>query len=349
MRRIIASVVRNVGFLCVMVAGLAIVHSGSPPAARAQAVQPGAELSNSLDSLLSAVVRIKTFINPDARTSENLGHERDGSGIVIDDGGLILTIGYLMVEAHAAQIVLDDGRTVPADVVGYDHDTGFGLLRALEPLKAKPMPFGKAADIKERDPVLAASFGGRAGVAPAYVISRREFVGTWEYVVDQAFFTAPAHSHWSGAALISREGKLVGVGSLIVPDATGKGDRVAGNMYIPIDTLAPILGDLIADGRKSGPARPWIGVSTNEQEGRLFVARVTPGGPAEAAGIKRGDVIVGVNGAPAKGLADFYRKVWAEGNAGATVKLDLLQDNAVRSVNVKSMNRLDHLKLKSTL
>lgn len=318
-------------------------------AAQAPTPAPGEAASNSLDDLLSAVVRIRTYINPDARTAQSLGHERDGSGIVIDDAGLILTIGYLMMEAHSAQVILNDGRRVPANVVGYDHDTGLGLLRAGEPIKAKPMPLGKASDIKERDPVLAASFGGREGVAPAYVVSKREFVGPWEYLIDQAFFTAPAHSHWSGAALISREGKLVGVGSLVVQDATGKGQRVAGNMYVPIDILPPILADLIADGRASGPGRPWLGMTTNELQGRLLVARVTPGGPAESAGIKRGDIVIGVNGEPAAGLADFYRKVWKQGAAGVTVKLDLLQENVTRSIDVKSMNRLDHLKLKSTL
>ncbi len=344
--------VRGTGIVLLAAAALAIAGLAGPSAALAQspapAPPPAAGAPSSLDDLLSAVVRIKTVINPDARTAQNLGHQRDGSGIVIDDSGLILTIGYLMVEAHSAQIILNDGRNVPATIVGYDHDTGFGLLRATEPLKAKPMPFGKSSDIKERDPVLAASFGGRDGVAPAYVVSKREFVGTWEYLVDDALYTEPAHSHWSGAALISRAGKLVGVGSLIVQDATGKGQRVAGNLYIPIDILAPILGDLIADGKASGPGRPWLGVTTNELEGRLLVARVTPGGPAEAAGVKRGDIVIGVNGEPARSLADFYRKIWKQGSAGVTVKLDVLQDNALRSIEVKSMNRLDHLKLKST-
>jgi S1-C subfamily serine protease len=310
---------------------------------------PEAALPNALDQLLSAVVRIKTFINPDARTAESLGRERDGSGILIDDNGLILTIGYLMVEAHSAQVIQNDGRIVAATIVGYDHDTGFGLLRAQEAIKAKPMPFGKASDIKERDRVLAASFGGRDGVAPAYVVSKRDFAGPWEYLVEQAFYTAPAHSHWSGAALISREGKLIGVGSLILQDISGGKERsVAGNLYVPIDTLPPILADLIAEGRPAGPARPWLGISTTDLEGRLLVARVTPGGPAEAAGVKRGDIVLGVNGEKTGGLADFYRKIWKQGAAGITVKLDVLQDNAVRSIDVKSMNRLDHLKLKST-
>ena len=219
-----------------------------------------AQPATTLDDLAAAVVRIKTYINPDGRTVQNLGREREGSGIVIDSDGLVLTIGYLMVEAHSAEVVTNDGRTVPADVVGYDHETGFGLLRATEPLKVRPMALGKSADLKEKDPVLVASFGGADMVAPAHVAARREFAGSWEYLLDDAIFTAPPHPAWSGAALISREGKLVGVGSLVVGDASGKGDGEPGNMFVPIDRLPPILADLIADGRASGPARPWLGV-----------------------------------------------------------------------------------------
>src|SRR3954467_11210706 len=269
----------------------------------------------SLEELVASVVQIKTQINPDGETVRGLGRERDGSGIIIDNDGLVLTIGYLMVEAYAAEVITNDGRTVPATVVGYDPETGFGLLRAIEPLKLKPIPLGKSADVNVRDVAVIASFGGAHTVAPVYIVAKREFAGSWEYLLDEALFTSPPHPAWSGAALISREGKLVGVGSLIVGDAAGGSDKTPGNMFVPIDRLLPILGDLISDGRVAGPGRPWLGVNTDELRGRLFVSRVTPGGPAEKAGLKRGDVVVGVNGEPPKNLADFYRKVWAQGAA----------------------------------
>jgi S1-C subfamily serine protease len=313
--------------------------------AQAQTNPPAAR---SLEDLVSSVVRMKTFINPDGRTVENLGREREGSAIVIDDDGLVLTIGYLMVEAHAAELVTNSGRTVPANIVGYDHETGFGLIKAIEPLRIKPLAFGRSADIRQGDPVLVASFGGTAMVAPAYVVAKREFAGNWEYLLDEAIFTAPPHPAWSGAALISREGKLVGVGSLIVGDAAGGGDGKPGNMFVPIDRLPPILGDLIAHGRPAGAQRPWLGVTTNEAHGRLLVGRVTPGGPAEKAGLQRGDVILGVAGAPATTMADFYRKIWAQGGAGTVIPLDVEHGSAKRRVDVQSINRLDHLKLKST-
>ena len=328
---------------CVLIAGV--------PAAQSQGQAQPQTQASSLDQLVSAVVRIKTFIDPDGRSVSNLGREREGSGIVIDESGLVLTIGYLMVEAHGAEVVTNAGRTVPATVVGYDHETGFGLLRATEPLRIKPLAIGRSADIKEKDPELVASYGGAAMVRPVHVASVREFTGSWEYLVSRAIFTTPPHPAWSGAALINREGKLVGVGSLIVGDALGGGgggEGTAGNMFVPIDLLMPILGDLLANGRVSGPGKPWLGVNASEVGGRVVVGRIMPGSPAEKSGLKRGDIIVGIDGAATKTLGEFYRKLWAVGAAGVTVPLDVLQSGDARRVDVLSANRLDHLKLKST-
>jgi S1-C subfamily serine protease len=322
-------------------------------AAAALAVALGAPAqaqAPSLEELLSGVVRIKTFINPDGYTRENLGREREGTGIVLDDAGLVLTIGYLMVEAHAAEIMTNTGRTVAANVVGYDNETGFGLLQAITPLKVRPVSMGKSSEVKTGDRVLVAAYGGQDGTIAAHVVAKREFAGTWEYLLDEAIFTAPAHPAWSGAALITHDGKLVGVGSLIVGDASGKGDGVRGNMFVPIDRLPPILGDLIAEGHPLQPAHPWLGLNTDDVDGHLVVSRVSPGTPAEKAGMRRGDVIVGVgvNGEKPKDLPDLYRKIWAQGAAGATVQLDVLQGHQRRHFDVLSINRLDRLKLKST-
>jgi serine protease Do len=318
--------------------------------ALAVALLAGASASAAtLEEIVSAVVEVKTIITPDGQTVQSLGRERAGSGVVIDEDGLILTIGYLMVEAQAAAVTTNAGRTVPATVVGYDHVTGFGVLRAIEPLKIKPLAFGRSTDVKERDPVLIASHGGADMVTPAFVVAKREFAGNWEYLLDEAIFTTPPHPAWSGAALISREGKLLGIGSLIVGDAAGNGAATPGNMFVPIDRLLPILGDLIADGRVAGAGQPWLGIAADEVRGRLIVSRVTPEGPGEKAGIRRGDEILGVAGAAPRSLADFYRKVWATGAAGATVPLDVEHGGEKRRIDVKSMNRLDHLKLKSTL
>jgi serine protease Do len=307
-----------------------------------------AQAQSSLDDLLSGVVHIKTFISPDGRTVENLGRQREGTGIVIDSNGLVLTIGYIMVEAVSAEIATNDDHTIPANVIAYDNETGFGLLQAIMPLKVRPVPLGKSAAVKEGDPVVIASYGGPRGMTPAHVVAKREFAGNWEYMLDEAIFTAPPHPAWSGAALINHEGRLVGVGSLIVGDTSGKGDGVRGNMFVPIDRLPPILADMIAQGHPGEPAHPWLGLNTDDVSGHLVVSRVTPGAPAEKAGLRRGDVILGVNGETPKDLPDFYRKIWAQGAAGTDVPLDVMQNHERRHVEVHSINRLDHLKLKSS-
>jgi S1-C subfamily serine protease len=304
--------------------------------------------SAALTGLLSGVVHLKTFINPDGRTTKSMGREREGSAMVIDSNGLILTIGYLMVEAQAAEVVTNDGRGVPASIVGYDFQTGLGLLQATLPLKVQPLSFGKSAELKERDAVVVAGFGGPDNASPAVVVGKREFAGNWEYLLDEAIFTAPPHAAWSGAALLNHEGKLVGVGSLTVSDATGKGDRTPGNVFVPTDLLPPILADLIASGRTAGAGRPWLGITTDETHGHLMVSAVTRDGPAERAGLKRGDTIVGVNGAPVNHLPDLYRRLYAQGDAGTVIPLDVLKDSEKRRIEVKSINRLDFLRLKSS-
>jgi S1-C subfamily serine protease len=332
---------RSLRILCaclLAVAGATMAHS-----ARAQT-----EKGPSADDLVNAVVQVKTFINPDGRTIENLGRERQGSGVVISGDGLILTIGYLMVEAHAAEVTTNDGRTVGADVVGYDYDTGFGLLRASASLKVRPMELGKSASLGQGDKVLTIRAGGPEMIRPATVAAKREFAGYWEYLLDDAIFATPPVPDWSGAALVARDGKLVGIGSLIVGDATGKGDGVPANMFVPIDLLPPILGELIAGGRVSGAPRPWLGLTTDEINGQLVVRRVTPGGPAAKGGIAPGDVVVGLGGESTPTLGTFYRKLWARGSAGVPVPLDVRRAGEQLRIDLQSVNRLNHLKLNST-
>ena len=305
--------------------------------------------ATTLDDLVSSVVRIKTFINPDGTSVSNLGREREGSGIVIDESGLVLTIGYLMVEAHAAEIITNSGRALPASVVGYDHETGFGLLRTLEPPKIKPLAFGRSADLKEQDPALVVSFGGTGAVLPVRVASRREFTGSWEYLVEGAIFTSPPHPAWSGAALISREGKLIGVGSLIVGDANGENEASPGNMFVPIDLLARSWAICSPRAASPAPGRPWLGAQrAGGARAGCWSAASRREARREQAGLKRGDIIAGVNGEKTRTLSELYRKMWALGAAGVTVPLDVLSDSEPRRVDVNSVNRLDTLKLQST-
>jgi len=300
-------------------------------------------------NVIESVVAVTAIIPDDARTVQTLGGLRSGSGIVIDDDGLVLTIGYLILEAEKAAVTNADDELVPAALVAYDQATGFGLLRAERPLGIRPVKLGTSADLAEGNKVIVVSKGGPAPVMAAQVSSRREFAGYWEYLLDNAIFTVPAFPHFGGAALIDRQGRLVGVGSLMVNDAAGPDAPVQGNMFVPIDLLKPILNELLAKGRASATAHPWLGIYSNQNNGRVIVAHLADDGPAAEAGILPGDVIIGVGGRRVSGIADFYRKIRAQGGAGDEIPIDLVPIREgkleIKTIKVPSRDRHDWLRL----
>lgn len=326
------------GFMC----GAATLAADKLPA---QSGAP-AKSDRQAEDTVAAIVKIKVTALSDARTTPFLGSEREGSGIVIDDRGHVLTIGYVVIEADSIQITGADGKTVPARLVGYDHASGFGLLRATLPLKVKPVPMGISAAVADRDPVLVVPYGGREAARLAFVVSRRAFTGSWEYLLDSAIFTTPPSDQWAGSALIDREGKLIGVGSLLVRDSAETETPIPGNMFVPIDLIKPILAGLIEKGRAPGPARPWLGLSTEEVQGHLLVSRVSPEGPAARAGVRPGDIVVGVGAEPVRARADLYKRVWGLGSAGVNVPLKVLQGTDVKDVKVRSIDRIEYFRSK---
>lgn len=291
---------------------------------------------------LDAVVKLSIKTVPEARTADNLGAEREGTGVVIDEKGLILTIGYLILEAHSILVVTADGRVFPAGVVGYDHATGFGLLRA--GLDCRPVALGNSGELGELSTVLVAAHGAAGGASRACVVAKRRFTGWWEYMIEDGIFTAPPRFEHSGAALLDAEGRLVGIGSLWVSDTLEIGAAFPGNMFVPIDLLKPLLSDLLATGRRREAPRPWLGVYSEEIEGHVVVTRVLPDSPAARAGLTRGDVILGVGGQAVGHQSDFYRRLWDSGDAGASVVLHVLQKKMVRQLTVRSADRMDYLR-----
>ncbi len=298
-----------------------------------------------IEKALTGLVKIKSTASRNARSNATLGNEREGSGILLSPR-LVLTIGYLVLEADEVEVVDHKGRKLPGKVAGFDQETGFGLVRLLAPAQGEPLVLGDATAVKERDAVLAA--GARGNVSPAYVVSRREFTGGWEYLVESAIFTFPPIQDWGGAALIEPSGKLIGVGSLFVRDAAGKGNGVPGNMFVPTDILRPILDDLIANGQRKGAQRPWLGITTFEDEDGVNVGRLTDDGPGDQAGLERGDIITAVADTKVKTLAEFYRAVWARGDAGVAVPLEIMRGKKALVVSVKSMERAAHFAIRTT-
>ena len=297
-----------------------------------------------VQEILNAVVRVRARIPATARSARFLGTEREGSGVLIDKQGHILTVGYIVLEASTIEVETTSGTKTPAFAVAYDATNGFGLLRSALPLEETPLPFGESAGLAVEDPVAIVSFGPGTRIAPAVVATRRTFVGYWEYLLENAIITVPPVPDYAGAALVNQEFKLVGIGSLFVRDTLNDGAGLPGNMFIPIDTLKPILETMKRLGRAEAQARPWIGVYVVEQFGRVLIRDVSQEGPAQLAGLETGDIILGINDAQVSGLAGFYRSLWALGQAGVTVHLKILHGSDIRAVSVETIDRYTHYK-----
>ena len=294
-----------------------------------------------IDTILRSVVAVRSSIPDDAFTAAGLGTRREGSGVVIREDGLVLTIGYLITEAEEVWLTSNDGQVISAHALAYDQESGFGLVQALGQLKLPALAFGDAAKAKIGDPVVLADGIGRA--IEANIVAKQEFAGYWEYLLDEAIFIAPAHPSWGGAALVDADGKLLGIGSLRL-QMSRNGETADINMVVPINLLPPILDDLLTRGQVSKPPRPWLGAFAAESNGEVVVMSVAEGGPAAQAGLRPGDVISDIRDGEVDGLADFYRKLWDSGPAGAEVPMRVVREGRETWLRVKSADRNSFLK-----
>jgi S1-C subfamily serine protease len=326
--------------LCACLLGAAPLHAQSP-------AQPGAAQGSvptdpaRRAAAVAAVVRVDATAIADAPSAASLGPRRSGSGVIIGER-LVLTIGYLLLETETVEVTTGDGRRLPATVAGYDHASGFGLVRTALPLGLPVLELGDSDRVAERDTVLTVGQGEREATE-LVVVSRKPFAGSWEYLLERPIFTFPPVNNWSGAALIAGDGRLVGIGSLVVNDAGEDRRGLPGNLFVPVNLLKPIMADLLAQGRRAAPAQPWLGMSTEFVRGNLMVVRVSRGSPAERAGVDPGDIVLSVGGQRVAGQADFYRRLWGLGPAGTEVTLRLLKGGEVRELPVRSVDRAETL------
>lgn len=339
------TIVRQAVLLTLWLAAAAL--AATPPAAPVGPTELEAQ-SRALERASQAVVGVQALALPDARSNATLGRLRQGSGVVIGPDGLVLTIGYLVLEADQVQLVLDDDRAVPARVVGYDLATGFGLLQPLAPLRIAPVPLGGSHAVSTEEPLLVASGGDAGQLSMARLVSRRSFAGYWEYRIDDALFTAPPRTDHSGAGLFNSRGELVGIGSLVVAetrsDQPGDGPRQPGNMFVPTDLLRPILAELRTRGMSSASRRAWLGINCVERAGVLHVVRIAGDSPAEAAGLRVGDRIMAIDGATVSTLDMLWTRLWSGGPPEREVTLEIERDGARQSLGLRSVDRAQAIK-----
>jgi S1-C subfamily serine protease len=304
-------------------------------------LQPNpADYAFDLEAAMSAVVGLRATVPEDAFTAQPLGTERAGNGVVISDHGLVLTIGYLITEAATIWLTPGVGPPVEGHALAYDQETGFGLVQALAHLPVPAMPIGNSAKARVGDPVVVAGAGGVQRSIAASIIAKQEFAGYWEYVLDEAIFTAPAHPIWSGTALIGGQGQLLGIGSL----KCGEDPSGALNMSVPIDLLKPIFDDLLHHGRPNRPPRPWLGLYATEVDNHIMVWAIADRGPAQRAGLRNGDIVRSVGGEEVRSLAAMFRRIWACGPAGADIPLRVERDGRVIDSKIASADRSSFLK-----
>jgi S1-C subfamily serine protease len=308
-------------------------------------VQPRPEdYAYNLEAALASVVSLRSHIPADAFTADALGTDRAGHGVIIRDNGLVLTVGYLITEADSVWLTLADGRIVPGHTLAFDQETGFGLVQPLARVGLPALPLGRSAAARIGDPVVIGGAGGRERSVAAYIVGKQEFAGYWEYVLEEAIFTAPAHPNWGGTAMIGAGGELLGIGSLQLERGGARSEGQYLNMIIPIDLLHPILDDMLAIGRVNRPARPWLGIYSTEVEGRIVLVGLAGRGPAERADLRAGDIIVAVDGEDVHDLAGLYRRIWSLGGAGVEVPLTIYRDGDTFDVRVNSGDRMKFLK-----
>ncbi|MCX7273583.1 MAG: S1C family serine protease [Burkholderiales bacterium] len=308
-----------------------------PGAAPASETRPAVALREPVAS----IVRVEARALEGATSAASLGARRSGSGVIIGER-LVLTIGYLLLEVESVEVTTASGRQVPASVAGYDHATGLGLVRTALPMDGRQIQLGDSDRIAERQKVLTVG-QGEAEATELMVVSRKPFAGSWEYLLERPIFTFPPVNNWSGAALLSEDGQLVGIGSLVVNDAAGDRQGVPGNLFVPVNLLKPILSDLLANGRRSAPVQPWLGLTTEVVRGNLMVVRVSRNGPADQAGIDPGDIVLAVGADRVADQADFYRRLWKQGPAGTEITLRLLKGGEVKNVPLRSIDRMEVL------
>ena len=293
-----------------------------------------------IERFYESIVSVRSIVPPEARSAASLGVEREGNGVAIDENH-ILTIGYIVIESESIEIGLSDGRRLPAKLVGYDHTSGFGIIKSVVPLRMPSLQLGNSDNINAEQDLLILPSPNRGAGSIVRSVSRRPFTGWWEYFVERPIYTTPPNGLWAGAPILNENGEVLGIGSLFVSESV-PGIFSPGNMSVPINLLKPILGDLISSGRRKSKIQPFLGISSDDSNDQVIVTRVSKDGPAFQAGMRSQDVIMTINGSQVSNLKSFYEKIWESGEAGVTIELTVVRSGSIKKFSVKTVDRMDY-------
>jgi len=273
-----------------------------------------------------------------AMTSELLGTERNSHAVQISQDGLLLTVGYSVMEASEIWLTNRKGQTTEAILLAQDYDSGLALLRPLSPIGLLTLETATTDKLHEGQE-LSVLASNEKELIPVDLFAVEEFAGRWEYVLDRGLFTFPLYERWSGAALLDSAGKLVGLGSLALGMRNPEGEVEPGNLFIPVELVMPHIEHLRDHGQKPGTLRPWLGTLVEEHDSELYVVGLYHGAPAARAGIKPGEIILSVARQPVTSMAGFFRSIWHYGPAGTAIPLTLSDGNKTREVVLDTTDR----------
>jgi S1-C subfamily serine protease len=260
-----------------------------------------------------------------------LGEERIGAGVAVGVDR-VLTAHYLVLGASLVQCSGVDGRPRSVERVAIDHETGLALL-ALGGPPLRPATLGHGEDSKPGRPVFLLTLDAtreRKG-ATGLVSSVGPFEAFWEYMLDRAIMTTAINPGLAGAPLFDDAGRLIGLVSLGLA-AVGRY-----SLAIPIELYRRRQQGL-EKSEPAGPPRAWVGIYPQGTDGSVVLSGTVPDGPADRAGLERGDLILSVDGVAVSSLAELYRMLWRRG-PGEVLSFRILRDGALLVVEVAAGDR----------
>ena len=282
----------------------------------------------------ASLVFLRAEIPEDHPSAAVLGEERMGAGVAVSPDR-VLTAHYLVLGASRVEVTALDGRVNPTAGIAVDHESGLALLTVersdLEPAKIS------TAKAQPGQPVFLLTCTGeqeRRG-ASGHVSSVEPFEAFWEYMLDEAIMTTAMNPGLAGGPLLDDRARVLGVVSLGLA-AVGRY-----SLAIPAPLFARRRALLESPNPMPAAERhAWIGFYTQASDETVAVTGVVSGGPAEKAGLERGDVVLSVDGETVTNLRELYDALWRKG-PGEVVGMQILREESIQVIEVVAGDRYE--------